>query len=120
MSQVQIATLFTLVQTCGGGSAPEPATSTGLTCSDYQIMLKVEMIVGRECVGDAECDQVIEGTGVGCETDDIITSNEYDPSYFYDLLEEAEGEGCTITFETSGECDPMAEPACVSGMCSWY
>ena len=119
MSSLKTAFALSLAQTCGGGSAPEPATSTGIRCSEYQMMLRVELIVGRRCVEDAECDQVISGTGIGCETDDVITSIEYDASYFYDMLDEAEAEGCTITFETLGECDPLAEPACVSGKCSW-
>ena len=120
MSQLKTALALSFAHTCGGGPAPEPVTSTGLSCSDYQIMLEVEMIVGRECMDDSECDQVISGTGIGCETDDIITSSEFDPSWFYDTLEEAEGEGCTITFETPGVCDPHAEPACISGKCTWW
>ena len=119
MAQIKTALALTLAQTCGGGPASDPVTSTGITCSEYQLILKVELIAGAQCEDDAECDQVIEGTGVGCETDDIITSNEYDPSYFYDYLEEAEAEGCTITFETLGECDPLAEPACIRGSCAW-
>ena len=127
MSQVQIAAVLTLVQTCGGGSStPEPATSTGYTCSDYELMLNIEAEMAADCSTDADCDQVLSGTGPeACETDDFIVAADYDPTWFYDTWEEAENEGCTIEFETPDECNPGATPVCLpvgsypASRCQW-
>jgi len=121
MSQVQIATVLTLVQTCGGGGyEPEPATSTGISCEDYELMLNIEIEFAEECEVDADCDQVLSGTGEeDCDTDDLIVTADYDPSWFYDTLEEAEGVGCIIELNTVSTCNPTAEPACVWTKCRW-
>ena len=110
-----------LVAVCGG-SAPDPAdapTSTGFSCSDYNLMIKVELLIGKECVVDDKCDQVISVDDT-CPTADRVLSTDFDATYLFDLIDEAEGEGCTVEYTGSrGDCDPDAEPVCISGGCTW-
>ena len=64
---------LSLISMCGTPqSSQDEPTATGFSCSDYQIMLDVELKVGQECVVDSDCQQVLTGTGCGCESDDII------------------------------------------------
>ena len=112
---------FALVAVCGG-SAPDPAdlpTSTGFSCNDYNLMIKVEYLVGRECVADEECEQIIP-VDETCPTSDLVLSSDFDTVYLEDLIAEAEGEGCTVVYPGSrGDCDPEAEPVCGMGGCTW-
>ena len=105
-----------------GSSAPDPgdvATPSGLTCNEYNLMIKVEFMVGDDCVSDAECDQIIPVED-SCPTADRVVSNEYDSSYLFDLIEDAEGYGCTVVYPGDrGDCDPDAEPICDFGKCRW-
>ena len=105
-----------------GSSAPDPGdvpTSTGLTCNEYNLIVKVELMVGDDCSSDSECDQVIP-VDDDCPTADRLVSIEYDTDYVLDLIEEAEGEGCTIEYPGSpGDCDPDSIPVCHVGQCRW-
>ena len=107
------------MQMCGNPSTSSTPTSTGYSCSDYQIMLDVEVLLAEECVTDSDCDQILDGTGCGCATDDLIANNDFDTTYFYDLYDEALGESCSIDFATTCECDPTAQPVCNAGTCGW-
>ena len=105
---------------CGGSPAPEEPTSTGLTCSEYNLMIKVEIIVGRECDFDSECDQVLPAYDDACPTADRILSSEFDTEYVLDLIEDAEREGCTVEYYGDrGDCSADAEPVCSVGTCRW-
>ena len=110
-----------LVAVCGG-STPEPVdtpTSTGFSCSDYNLMIKVELLVGRECVVDEECTQIIP-VDESCRTADRVVRADFDAVYLLDFIEEAEGEGCTVVYPgRRGDCDPDAEPVCEMGGCTW-
>ena len=91
-----------LVAVCGG-SAPDPGdtpTSTGLTCNEYNLMIKVELLVGKRCDYDEECDQIIPVDDT-CPTADRVVSSEYDSSYLFDLIDDAEAEGCTVEYPGS-------------------
>ena len=105
-----------------GSSAPDPGdvpTSTGLTCNEYNLMIKVELMVGNDCSSTEECDQVIP-VDDSCPTADRVVSIEYDADYLLDMIEEAEGEGCTVEYPGDrGDCDPDAEPVCLFGNCTW-
>ena len=94
-------------------------TSTGFSCWDYETMLEVEAEIASECTTDSDCDQVIDGTGCGCATDDLIANSSYDLTSFYDLYDEALGESCSIDFGTSCDCNPSATPVCAAGQCAW-
>ena len=109
------------MQMCGSSSSGTSSTptSTGYSCRDYQIILDVEVLVAEECTTDADCDQVLDGTGCGCPTDDLIVSGDYDSDYFYEMLDEAVAESCSIDFATTCECDPTAKPVCYAGTCEW-
>lgn len=100
-------------------STDETASGSFFTCSDYQVMIDVELNLADNCQTDSECTQVLSGTGCGCGTDDRIASVYFDTSYFYDLSDEASIAGCNIDFGTDCTCPPNAEPACVSGSCVW-
>ncbi len=82
-------------------------------------MINVEVEFGAECSSDAQCDQVIPGTGVGCATDDVVVRIDYDSSHLFDFIEEAERAGCRIDFDTTGECPTGGEPSCLRGVCGW-
>ena len=105
-----------------GSPSPYPddePTSTGFSCYDYNMLIKVEFFVGRECSFDAECDQVIP-VDDDCPTADRVVSTEYDASYLFDYIEEAESVGCTVRYPGDrGDCDPDAEPVCDFGVCTW-
>ena len=107
------------MQMCGDASSSYTPTSTGFSCSDYDIMLDVEVKIAQECTTDSDCDQLLNGTGCGCETDELIANRHFDTTYFYDLYDEALGEGCSIDFGTTCECDPTVSPVCEAGSCAW-
>ena len=108
------------MQMCGDSTSTyEAPTSTGLSCRDYQIILDVEVLVAEECVTDSDCDQVLDGTGCGCATDDLIVAADYDSEYFYEMWDQAVGESCEIEFATTCECNPSAQPVCNAGICEW-
>ena len=117
-AQITTAALF-FTQTCGGGSSSEPTTEGGWTCSEYQLMLDVELDYGSTCTIDEECTQVLDGTGCGCESADRVVRGDFDASWFYELKDEADGYECSIDFESACVCDAGLEPACISGRCGW-
>ena len=112
---------FALVAVCGG-STPDPGdvpTSTGLTCNEYNLMIKVELMVGKRCDYDEECDQIIPVDDT-CPTADRVVSSEFDSSYLFDLIDDAEAEGCTVEYPGSrGDCDPDAIAICDVGNYTW-
>ena len=106
--------------TCDGGSSSSDQSSSGaFSCSDYQLMLDVELTVGQQCTTDSDCDQVLSGTGCGCETDDLVVNHTYDTVIFYDIYDEALASGCSPTFGTSCECPMGVTTVCDAGTCSW-
>ena len=117
---VSIAAL-SLISMCG-----TPSTDTQDEDSDaqdicwaYDQLLEVELQIGQECNVDTDCQQVLSGTGCGCETDDLIVNNSYHSSYFYDIYDNALADGCAVEFNTTCDCTVGVEPACVSGTCVW-
>ena len=112
--------VMSMISMCDNSSsdADEP-TATGFSCNDYQIMLDVEATLAQECTSDAQCQQVLTGTGCGCETDDLIANTSFDTSYFFDLYDEALTQSCSIDFGTSCDCDASAAPICDAGSCRW-
>ncbi len=105
-----------------GSPSPDPdhePTSTGFSCYEYNLMIKVEFLVGRECAYDAECDQVIP-VDDSCPTADRLVSSEFDARYLLDFIDEAESVGCTVVYPGDrGDCDPDSEPVCEFGSCTW-
>ncbi len=118
-TQTTTIALMSLLSMCGNPYPSDEPTSTGFRCSDYQLMLDVELKVAQECSTDSDCQQVLSGTGCGCESDDMIANTSYNTSNFYDLYDEAEAEGCSIEFYTECDCDASAVPVCSAGTCSW-
>ena len=110
------------VSTCGTTTSPygSTQTSTGIYCEDYELMIQVDLDLADDCTTDYECAEILSGTGCGCPTDDRIASINYDTSFFYDMQEEAEGEGCSIDYETDCRCVSSAQPICLSGNCRWF
>ena len=114
-------TAMVFVAMCGT-SSPYPddePTSTGFSCYDYNMMIKVEFLVGRECGADSQCDQVIPVDDT-CPTADRLVNGDFDARYLLDFIEEAESVGCTVEYPGDrGDCDPDSEPACDAGNCRW-
>lgn len=115
--------LLSMFSTCNNSSTSSNSsnnpTSTGFSCWDYEIMLDVEVKLAQECTTDSECQQVLTGTGCGCETDDLVANTSFDTSYFFDLYDEALTQNCSIDFGTSCDCDASATPSCYAGSCRW-
>ena len=112
-------TAMLFVAMCGS-PAPEEPTSTGLTCSEYNLMIKVEIMLGRECSFDSDCTQVVPAYDDECPTADRILDEAFDAEYMLDLIDEAEGEGCTVEYwGDRGDCSEDAEPTCDVGVCRW-
>ena len=109
------------VAVCGGSPSPypdDPPTSTGIRCSDYQLMIDVEIDIANDCSFDSQCDQVIP-VDDACTTADKVVNIDYDLEHLLSLIEEAEGVGCSINFGARGDCDSTAGAACSSGSCRW-
>ena len=114
------AVIALAVSTCGGTSSSQDNSEGSMsTCRAYQIMIDVELDLADNCQTDSECTEVIYGTGNGCATDDRIGTSSFDTSYLYDLIDEADLEGCNIDFGTTGECPVDGTPVCDRGACSW-
>ena len=113
------------VSTCGnGGSCASeqsytPNSSGDFSCYELELMANVEMYVGDNCQTDSECTQIVYGTGCGCETDDLIASSSFDLVYFYEYLEQADEQGCSLDFGTTCDCPVDATPVCIQGTCTW-
>ena len=108
--------------TCGNTNSDpyrQTPTSTGIYCEEYELMIQVELDVADDCTTDYDCAQIVSGTGCGCSTDDRIANIGFDTSYVYDWMNEAEGEGCSIDYETTCDCFPSAQPVCWGGSCQW-
>lgn len=109
----------TTMGSCNGSSSSSSSSTGTFTCDDYQIMMDVEVDLADDCSTDAECTQVLSGSGCGCSTDDVIANGSFDTTYLYDLWDEADAASCSLDFDTSCDCDASAQPACVSGTCTW-
>ena len=112
---------FVFVALCGGSSPDlsEDRTSSGFSCTEYNIMIRVEVLLGRECDVDAQCSQIVS-VDDACSTADRIVRGDFDTTYLCELIDEAEGEGCTVVYPGhTGDCDPEAEPVCEMGACTW-
>jgi len=106
---------------CGNPSpySDDEPTSTGLSCYEYNMMIKAEFYVGRACAYDRECDQVIP-VDDACPTADRLVNADFYAGYLLDFIEEAESVGCTVEYPGGrGDCDPGAEPVCTAGNCTW-
>ena len=104
---------------CSPNSAIEESTPSGFTCSDYQIMIDVELNILQECYSDSECDQSLDGIQTDCPQNPPLLSSDISSEYMYELLEEADEYGCTIEIKTNDVCAPSAKAACISGSCAW-
>ena len=98
--------------------ASEP-TPGGFTCEEYQLMIDVELMAIQSCSNTDECTQLLDGFGSGCNSDTPLINASANSSYIYDMVDEAEGYGCNVTVETTGQCWEDAEAVCMSGSCGW-
>ena len=113
------ATVPLTLLACDPSGSTDEETSTGFTCSDYELMLDVELTLAQECTADSQCGQVMSGTGCGCESDDIVANSSFDTTYYYDLYDEAVAEGCSYAAATSCSCFAATETWCNAGTCDW-
>ena len=108
-----------LLTGCIDGAEEEDPSTGYYTCSEYQLMLDVELSVGQACTTDSDCDQVLSGTGCGCETDDLVTNHVYDTTIFHDIHDEALASGCSPSFGTTCACPTGVATICDAGTCGW-
>ena len=63
---------------------------------------------------------VLDGTGCGCESDDVIVRDDYTyADWVYSMKEEAESYGCSIDIGNDCACEEGLEPVCYFGQCAW-
>jgi len=112
---------MTFLAMCGGSSAPDiddTPTSTGFSCWEYQRMIEIELDYARVCSLDVQCDQVIPVED-SCPTAAPVVNIEFDSVWLIEMIEEAEGEGCSLDLGPRGTCDPDSEPVCFFTKCTW-
>jgi hypothetical protein len=119
MNVAQLTTALVLAQTCGGSSTPDPILGGGFSCSEYQRMLDLDIEYGSTCSTDDECTEILDGTGCGCVTSNLIANSDFDTGWFYETLDEARSYSCDITFDTACDCDESLEPTCSFARCTW-
>ena len=97
-------------------STSQQPTASAFTCSEYQIMVDVEFELLDECSSDEQCEQFLDGIDCGGS---IVSNVNYDPSYLYELYDEAISYGCSIS--VAAECNPYedATATCNAGYCQW-
>jgi hypothetical protein len=108
------------LQMCGGGTtASTDDPSTGLfSCADYQLMMDVEVDLGRACSVDQDCSQVAFVSLGSCPSDSVVFNGSFDLAYAAELYDEATEAGCTVVLPTGDDCS-ATEVACTDGACSW-
>ncbi|MBM76401.1 MAG: hypothetical protein CMK59_13430 [Proteobacteria bacterium] len=52
-----------------GSSEIQNPTPSGFSCSDYQLMIDVELQSLQSCSTTQECSQPLDGFGCGCDSD---------------------------------------------------
>lgn len=116
----QIVMLSGMIQMCGNSSSNQGNDySDGLfPCSDYQLMIDVELEVGRECSTDTECDQIIFEGDLECESNSLLVNSTYQEEHFTTLYEEALAQGCIINLPLNEDCS-ATQPQCEQGTCVW-
>lgn len=102
---------------CGSGSEA-PVTPSGFTCGDYQLMVDVELELGRTCDADAECVQPVLETAGGCASASVLLRGDFDAEYLLGLVEEADAYGCPLDLPVEDDCGADA-PTCDAGRCGW-
>ena len=113
--------LLTLIQFCGSSTtSTEEQLADGqvFSCSEYQLMLEVEMMVAGECAEDSECDQIVLNGDQDCEANSLVSTNNFDTDYFYDMYDEAIGYGCSIELDMNDDCS-LTTTGCNAGICGW-
>lgn len=119
MSQfTQVVLLSSMVQMCGGTSSSSSSSSTFFSCDDYQLMLDVEVKIGRECSSDSACTQELISGDEMCEANSIVVNDSFDSTYFYDLYDEAVAAGCAVELDINEDCS-ATDLVCSSSQCSW-
>jgi hypothetical protein len=104
---------------CIDGEESEDVSTGYHTCSEYQLMLDVELKIGQQCSTDSDCDQVLSGTGCGCETDELVVNHIYETRYFHEIHDEALAAGCSPSFGTTCACPTGVTTVCDAGTCDW-
>ena len=119
---IQAVLLSGFVQMCGN---PTPETSSTyndpdqvFSCEEYQLIMDVELMVGKECDTDSDCDQILLSGDETCESNSILVHNDYEAEYFYGFYDEAISFGCELDFEINQDCSYQT-PTCDAGVCAW-
>lgn len=111
--------LSSAVQMCGGGGADSSeVTPSGYSCKDYQIIVDVEVLIGRECTAASECAQVAFESEAACESESMLLNSDFDATYLFEMVDEAESYGCALELPLNDDCG-ATEPSCAGGACSW-
>ena len=72
----------------------------------------------QSCVVDDECGQVLTGTSCGC-TRNWIARMGADTTDFYDLMDEANANACSLPIISTCDCPPTNGIICNNGWCAW-
>ena len=112
--------LFVLISSlsyCSNNTETTTSDPYSFSCSDYQIMIDVELEIAPECTSVADCTQILLEGDLECEANSIVANSNYDSTYFFELLEEADGAGCDIDIVFPQDCS--ADVACQNSVCAW-
>ena len=118
MSTLQQILVITTLSFCNNSQTQAPETTTGFTCSDYEIMMDVELRLAQSCTENTECTQVLFEGEESCESNSLLGSEYFDSEYLFDLYDEAITEGCSIDLPVNTDCSNTT-PACVQSRCVW-
>lgn len=108
------------VQHGSGGTATTNVRRTDIVdvCTDKVDAFLVEAAEIRTCQLDTECGQVLTGTSCGC-TRNWVARNNADTTQFYDLMDDAWANQCSLPTISTCDCPPTNGFLCDNGTCTW-
>lgn len=117
--QLSVATVFVPMCLAEPVHERDSMSLNGFSCSDYQLIVELELSAAGECEVDSDCGQVLQDEECVCEYGNAVVRTEYNPSWLYGILDEADVLECTVELGEQCDCDADADMACVEGQCGW-
>ena len=85
----------------------------------YQLVLDQGIEYGSTCSTDDACSEILDGTGCGCVTSNLIVNSDFGTEWFDEMIDEAKSYSCDITFDTACDRDESLEATCSFARCTW-
>lgn len=88
-------------------------------CTEIEDAVTRELHYIRYCLADAQCGEPLQGTSCGC-TRDLVARRDASSDRFYDLLDLAVSEQCSLDmFVSTCDCPAVSGFSCVARTCQW-